>query len=205
MRVLVVGAGGHAKVVIDAIAASGDEIAGLVADPPHAAELLGLAVGDDVSSVPCDSFIVAIGDNAARARTYDRCLEAGLAPATVIHPSAVIAARSTIGPGTVVAAGAIVNIDAVIGANVILNTGCTVDHDCVVGDHALIGPTASLCGGVTVSEGALVGAGANVIPSGAVGAWSVVGAGAAVIEPVEAGTICAGVPARVIGTVEGSR
>ncbi len=202
MRFLVVGAGGHAKVVVDAIQASGHSVTSVVADPPHAPELLGLPVASDIGGVDCDGFIVAIGDNAARARGFARCIEAGYTPAAVVHPAAVVSDRAIVEPGAFLAAGAIVNIDARICEGAIVNTGATVDHDCVVGAHALIGPTASLCGGVTVGEGALVGAGASVIPGIEVGAGAIVGAGAAVVDTIPARTVWAGVPAKQLGVTE---
>jgi sugar O-acyltransferase (sialic acid O-acetyltransferase NeuD family) len=202
VRLLVIGAGGHAKVVIDAARRAGLEIAGVLGNEGDPAELLGLPVTHDAADVHADGFIVAIGDNAARARAFDAHRERGLSPASVVHPSAVIADGASIGEGAFVAAGVIVNVDARIGANSILNTGCTVDHDCVVGDHALIGPTASLCGGVEIGQGVLLGAGSSVTPRARIGAWSVVGAGAAVVSDLPAHSVCVGVPARAVRVVE---
>lgn len=196
MRLLVIGAGGHAKVVIDAALDAGFEIAGVVGEPGGRSEVLGLPVSHSCEGIAADGFIVAIGDNAARSRAFEEHIAAGLTPISVIHPSAVISSRATIGAGTFAAAGAIVNVDAVIGLDAILNTGCTVDHDCVVGDHALIGPTASLCGGCRVGAGTLLGAGASLIPGTSVGDWSVVGAGSAVVTDIADRTVSAGVPAR---------
>jgi len=199
VRLLVIGAGGHAKVVVDAARCAGLTVAGVIGKPDDPATLLGIPVSRDASAVDADGFIVAIGDNAARARTFSAYRERGLEPASVVHPSAVIAGGVTMGSGAFVAAGVVVNVDARIGANAILNTGCTVDHDCVVGDHALIGPSASLCGGVEIGEGVLLGAGASVTPGARIGAWSVVGAGAAVVDHLPADSVCVGVPARPLG------
>lgn len=198
MRLLVIGAGGHAKVVIDAALDAGFEIAGVVGAPGGREQVLGIPVSDSGEGIVADGFIAAIGDNAARARAFAEHIDRGLTPLSVIHPSAVISSRATIGAGTFVAAGAVVNVDARIGRDAILNTGCTVDHDCVVGDHALIGPTASLCGACSVGTGTLVGAGASLIPGASVGDWSVVGAGAAVTADFPDRTVCAGVPARAL-------
>jgi len=198
VRVLVIGAGGHAKVVIDAARRCGYEIAGVVGGAGGATEVLGVPVSQEASGVHADGFIVAIGDNATRAREFERCIAMGMSPISVVHPSAVIAEQVRIGSGTFVAAGVIVNVDARIGENAILNTGCTVDHDCMVGDHALIGPTASLCGGVSVGVGTLVGAGTSLIPRSSVGDWSVVGAGATVVSALPSHSISVGVPAAVV-------
>lgn len=198
MRLLVVGAGGHAKVVLDAALLAGFEIAGVIGQEGGASALLGIPVTHDIDAIAADAFIVAIGDNAARAEEFARLSDLGMTPVSVIHPSAVIAPSATISTGTFVAAGAIVNPEAVIGDNAILNTGCTIDHDCLVGDHALIGPTASLCGAVRIGAGTLVGAGASVVPGATVGEWSVVGAGSAVTGDLPARSVCVGAPAAAI-------
>ncbi len=202
MRLLVVGAGGHAKVVIDTARTAGISIAGVVGTSDDAPEILGVPVSPSADGIECDGFIVAVGNNRMRARLHGEYLERGLAPVSVIHPSAVIAPSVVIGAGTFVAAGVIVNVDARIGADAILNTGCTVDHDCVIGDHALVGPTASLCGESRIGVGVTFGAGASIIPVKRVGDWSTIGAGAAVVENVPSGVVYAGVPARQVGTVE---
>jgi sugar O-acyltransferase (sialic acid O-acetyltransferase NeuD family) len=202
VRLLVVGAGGHAKVVIDTARAAGWDIGGVVGVEGDAPEILGHCVVLTPEDVDADAFIVAIGDNHVRARTYERYLQAGMTPATVVHPSAVIGSGVEIGGGSLVVAGAIVNVDAHIGADAILNTGCMIDHDCVIGDHSLIGPGATLCGGVKIGDGALLGAGVNAIPLARVGEWSQVGAGATVIGAIPSATVAVGVPARPIHGIE---
>lgn len=203
MRLLVMDAGGHAKVVIDAAEAAGHVIAGVVVDKPgDAAELLGHPVTSRAETPAADGFIVAIGDNATRARVFAECIAARLVPATVVHPSVVLGADVEVGRGTFVAAGVVVNTGARIGENTILNTSCSVDHDCVIGAHAHVGPQVALCGGVTVGEGTLLGVGSCASPGTSVGAWTVVGAGAAVINDLPAHGICVGVPARAIHSTE---
>jgi UDP-perosamine 4-acetyltransferase len=202
VRLLVVGAGGHAKVVIDAAEEAGFEIAGVIGTASDAREILGHPVSEGREGIQADAFVVAIGDNALRARYFAEYRDAGLAPASVVHPSAIVGRDVTIGGGTFIAAGAIVNAGACIGDNTILNTGCSVDHDCAIGDHSHIGPQVGLCGGVTLGEGVLFGVGACASPGASVGAWSVVGAGAAVVGTLPADSVCVGVPARVIGSRE---
>jgi sugar O-acyltransferase (sialic acid O-acetyltransferase NeuD family) len=204
VRLLVVGAGGHAKVVIDAAEAAGHAVVGVVGQPGDAPEILGHPVIASAEGLEADGFVVAIGDNATRARYYADYLASGLAPAVVAHPSVVLGSDVELGGGTFVAAGAVINTGARIGADSILNTGCTVDHDCVIGAHSHLGPQVALCGAVTLGEGALMGVGSCASPGASVGAWSVVGAGAAVIGELPDRSVCVGTPARAVRPVEGS-
>jgi sugar O-acyltransferase (sialic acid O-acetyltransferase NeuD family) len=201
VRLLVIGAGGHAKVVVDAAQAAGHGIAGIVGQPTDAPTLLGHRIITNGEAPESDGFIVAIGDNAMRARYFAEYSAQGLVPATVVHPSAILGADVTLGAGTFIAAGVVVNAGTNIGADSILNTGCTVDHDCQIGAHSHIGPQVALCGGVSLGEGALVGVGACASPGVSVGAWGTIGAGAAVVDDLPARSVCVGVPARPIRTV----
>ena len=202
MRLLVIGAGGHAKVVIDTARAAGHTIAGVVGTHDDADTILGIPVSPSADGIVADGFIAAVGNNRIRAELFAEYRDRGLTPVSVIHPSAVIAKSVVIGAGAFVAAGVVANVDARIGENAILNTGCTVDHDCVVGDHALVGPTASLCGDSRIGTGVTFGAGASIIPVKRVGDWTTIGAGAAVVDDVPDHAVYAGVPARHVGIAE---
>lgn len=196
MRLLIIGAGGHAKVVMSAAVEAGWEIAGIVDETGKRTELMALPVVADASGIEADAFVVAIGFNRVRAERFKHYIAEGLMPAAIIHPRATVDPSARIGAGTVIFGGVVVNADARIGENVILNTGCTVDHDCNIGDHAHVGPGANLCGGVIVGEGTLVGVGSCAIPLTRIGAWATVGAGSAVIDPIGDGVVAAGSPAR---------
>lgn len=206
MRVVLIGAGGHAQVVADALLAAhekgADEVPiGYLDDSASLAgsRLLGLPVLGrigDLDRVPHDAVILAIGDNATRSRLYEDLRARRESFAIARHPSAVIAPDVRIGPGTMILAGVVINPGTSIGANVILNTGSTVDHHNRIADHVHVAPGVHLGGEVTIGEGALVGIGATVIPRCTVGAWSIVGAGACVINSVPGGTTVVGVPAR---------
>lgn len=202
MRLLVVGAGGHAKVVIDAAQEAGHDVVAVVGLPSDAAEILGHSIVHSAEGIAADGFVIAIGDNATRARHFAEYAASGLAPAVVVHPSVIVGADVELGGGTFAAAGVIINAGARIGADSILNTGCTVDHDCVIGAHAHIGPQVALCGGVKLGEGVLLGVGACASPRASVGAWSVVGAGAAVVGELPSRSVCVGVPARVARSLD---
>jgi sugar O-acyltransferase (sialic acid O-acetyltransferase NeuD family) len=175
------GASGHAKVVIDIVEREGrHRIVHLVDD--NAAlhgktdAFLAAATGKRAR------VLVSIGDNAVRARIAARLRAAGFELARAVHPGAQVGRGAKIGAGTVVMAGAVVNPDAAIGENVIINSGATVDHDCVIGDGAHIAPGVRLCGGVRVGAGTLVGAGSVAIPGIRIGANVVVRAGSVLTQ-----------------------
>ncbi len=200
MDLIVFGASGHGKVVLDTAFEQGHTVSLVVDDKPACTTLLGVRV---VSSEAAEfrelrafAFVVGIGDNLDRARVFERLLRLGGTPATLIHPRATVSSRATLGAGTVVLAGAVVNAGAAIRENCILNTACSVDHDCVLGPHVHICPGARLAGGVTVAEGTMVGTGAVVIPGRRLGRRCLVGAGAVVIRDVPDETVAMGVPAR---------
>lgn len=202
------GAGGHAKVVIDILrTAASFRIEGLL-DP--SSELWHTSV----SGVPVlgdDSLLEdllrkgvrhaflgvgGVGDNRPRVRLYSLIQDSGLKVVPAIHPSAVISPAAEIGPGPTIAAGAIVNSHAEVGENVLLNTGSIVEHDCLVEDHVHIATGARLSGGVSVGRGAHIGAGATVRERVRIGPGAVVGAGSVVVKDVLAGRVVVGVPAR---------
>jgi len=202
VRLLVVGAGGHARVVVDAARASGMDVVGVVGKAEGRSDLLGAPISESAEGVIADGFIIAVGDNRARAKLFADYIADGLRPVSVVHPSAVVAQGVDIGEGTLVTAGVVVNVGTRVGANAILNTSCTVDHDCVIGDHVHVGPTTGLCGGVQVGSGALIGVGCSITPLRSVGEWSTVGAGAVVVADVPAREMHVGVPARVMKSTE---
>jgi sugar O-acyltransferase (sialic acid O-acetyltransferase NeuD family) len=205
---LIVGTGDHARVVIDLARACGRAPAGCLAPPGDGSVSVGGAVdgvpvigvlGDDDDGVgridPGTNFVVAIGNNERRRTEFARCLQLGMEPAVLVHPSATVLGHARIEPGAQVCAGAVVGIAASVGRNAIINTGATIDHDNVIAEHAMIGPGAHLAGRVTVDEGAWVGIGAVVRQGIQIGSWSLVGAGAVVVRDVAAAAVVAGVPA----------
>jgi UDP-perosamine 4-acetyltransferase len=209
-RIVIVGAGDHARVLADIARSSGVaairfiEPDGRQADRERSAPR---ADGDldhpDGWLGSVDAFAVGLGDNRRRAAAWERCLELGLHPVTLVHPSAVVLGGATIEEGAQVCAAAVIGVDAVVAGNAIINTAASIDHDAHIGSHAQVGPGCHLAGRVTVEEGAFVGTGASVTPGRRIGAWAMVGAGAAVIADVEAGSTVGGVPAHELGQASG--
>lgn len=206
---VVVGAGGHARVVIDALRAAGlaEPIAVVAPDEPPGGMLDGVPWHGDDAVLPTLAAqggvafclgVGATGDNSRRAQLFELAASAGLAPLTVVHPAAHVSGTAQLGAGVFVAAGATVGPAATLGVNVIVNTGAVVDHDCEIGDHVHIATGACLAGGVRVAELAHVGAGSVIREGLSVGGGAVVGAGGAVIRDVAAGTTVVGVPARLL-------
>jgi sugar O-acyltransferase (sialic acid O-acetyltransferase NeuD family) len=194
--VVVIGAGGHAKVLISTLTACGVPVGAVVDDDDTkwGMDAQGTRVGR-IERELGGRGIVGIGDNAQR-REMARTLS--LEWQTVVHPSAYVHPSAKLGRGTVVFAGAVVQPDAVIGDHVIVNTGATVDHDCVVDDYAHLAPGVHLAGSVHVGEGAFLGIGSVVSPGVKIGRWATVGAGAVAIRDVADGVVAVGVPARAL-------
>ena len=206
LPVIVIGGGGHAKVLVSALLLCRRNILGFVDLNPTASPLLGISyLGSDAAVLlhaPGDVRLVngvgSTGSTASRQDIYDRFTHEGYCFASVIHPSAIIAPEVQIEDGVQIMAGAILQPGSCIGSNAIVNTGAIIDHDCLVGAHAHIAPGAVLSGGVHVDSGAHIGTGACILQGVSIGAGSVVGAGAVVIKDVPPGVTTVGVPAKTI-------
>lgn len=198
-RLAVIGAGGHAKVVIDAAEAVGWRVIGVADDRPNHTvfDLPYLGSPGSLRLEPDVSAVIAIGVNTTRQHIAQQ-LEQQLTWATIIHPQAVISARAQLGVGTVVLAGAVIQADTVIGNHVVINTGARIDHDNQIGDYCHIAPGAVLTGTVSLEKGVFVGAGAIMLPGVRAGSWSTLGAGGVARRDLEPHQIYAGVPARII-------
>lgn len=201
---IVFGAGGHAKVVIDNIERQGKyKIINLLDDNSllQGKEVYGYRVIDKISNVEdqsCDRYIVAIGDNKVRQKIRETMKRTafGLAEA-IIHPSVQIARGVLVGNGTVLMAGTVVNSDSVIAENTIINTSATIDHDCSIEEGVHIAPSATLCGGVSVGKYSLIGAGAVIHPGVKIGKNTIVGAGSTVLTDVPDNVTVFGTPAEI--------
>ena len=169
-------------------ATHGSEVAGLPV-------LGGTAWLDDRSDVDA---VVAIGAPAARSAVVAQLDAAGMTLTTVVHPSAVVGPRVTLGAGSIVCPGAMLSCDVVVGRAAIVNYGAMIGHDGVLGDACFVAPGVHLAGSVTVGPRADIGIGACVIQGVRIGADAVVGAGAVVIRDVPDGATVVGVPAKPI-------
>jgi UDP-perosamine 4-acetyltransferase len=202
-RLVLVGAGGHAKVVLEVFRAMADfNVVGFVDPNPPASSLLGLPVlgGDTMLDIlrgqGVEFAFVAVGENRLRQRLGAHLRAIGFALPRAIHPSALISPSARIGAGAVVMARAIVGTESIIEDLAILNTGAIIDHDNRLCAGAHVAPGCALAGNVTVGERALVGVGSAIRPGITIGADAVVGAGSAVVADVPAAARVAGVPAR---------
>jgi sugar O-acyltransferase (sialic acid O-acetyltransferase NeuD family) len=204
-RLLIVGAGGHGRVVADAAEATGEwsDIA-FVDDKYPAVETSGVwPVIGVLSDLPdlqeyWGSVVIAIGVNKQRLNLQIMAAEMGYSVATIIHPAAEVSGHAEIGDGSVVFANAVVNIGSRVGTSVIVNTAATIDHDVVIGNGVHISPGAHLAGDVVVGDCAWIGIGASVINRLEIGRDAIIGGGASVVDNVEAGLTVVGVPARPI-------
>lgn len=200
--VLVLGAGGHGKVVADILRCRGTPVIAFLDDDPATwgGTQLGLPVLGGIATyrehLPC-GLALGIGDITARRAIVERLG----APARnlwcgAIHPRATVAESVRLGRGVTVVAGAVINPDVILGDYSIVNTGATVDHDCDIGAYAHVGPGVHLAGGVRIGQGALIGIGACITPYLTVGEGAVVGAGSVVVGDVPSAVTVKGVPAR---------
>jgi sugar O-acyltransferase (sialic acid O-acetyltransferase NeuD family) len=200
---LVLGGGGHGRVVADAVLDSGawQRVAFLDDFVPKGTDLLGLPVVGSFRELEAHvrefaAAIVAIGEARRRLDLIAACLRVGFKLATVVHPAAHVSRFATLGPGTVVLAQAAINAGATLGVGCIVNTGSTIDHDCKLGQAVHVCPGAHLAGSVHVGDAAWIGVGSSVRDGIAIGARVMVGAGAVVVDDVPDGVTVVGVPAR---------
>lgn len=199
----IAGAGGHSKVVVDALVNMDPHRLFVVSDDRAAGgsmTLLGIPVVAPLLHkrvVAGRPMHVALGGNRLRQKISFEAERLGFILESIMHPAACIASTASLGAGTLVAARAVIVPDAMVGRGCIVNHGAIVDHDCNIGDWAHIAPGVVLGGEVVVEEGAMVGAGAIVLPGCRIGAWAVVGAGAVVTRDVSANQCVVGVPAKV--------
>lgn len=206
-RVILIGGGGHCKVVVDAIIAAGVFEPVAILDARHVGEsILGVPISHSDQDVQhwrdlgvrlAVVTVGSVGDPSSRIMLARRALDAGFELATVVHPSAVVSPSAEIGAGTYVGPGAVINAEARVGKCCIINTGALVDHDCLLGDFVHLAPGVALSGAVSIGDRSHVGTGSALIQQVKVGADTVVGAGSTVVRDVPAGVVAFGSPCAV--------
>ena len=202
-KVLLVGAGGHARVLLDVLLADDREVVGAAArgtTGPLADGVPMLGSDEEAPGIAreqgVDQICVAIGDNAVRRRISQSLEAAGLQLVSTIHPSAVVAGSVHLAGGVQILPAVVVNARARLGKGTIVNSGAVIEHDARIGEYCHIAPGAVLGGDVVVGDGTLLGIGSRVVPGVTIGREAVVGAGATVIRDVPDGHRVAGVPAQ---------
>lgn len=208
---MVVGAGGHAKVVLDTLLLRRDEfeVACLTDSNPHlhGKKLFDIPIrGDEDCWLETlrdgiDSAIVAVGENRVRGQISHRLKEVGFQLVNAIHPYAYVSPHAELEQGIAVMAGAIIQPGAQIHESAIINTGASIDHDCIIERNVHIAPGTHLGGNVHISEGTLVGIGTSIIPGITIGKWSVIGSGSVVKDDLCSFQLAVGVPARIVKQV----
>jgi len=203
-KLIIIGTGGHAKVVIDIFRRLPKfEIVGLIEREPFLKKFFDLPViGSDrdlekIHKNGINNIFIAVGDNKKRSELASNVQEIGYSLVNAISPFTQISETVEIGRGIAIMPGAIINPDSSIGDNVIINTGSTIDHDCLISKDAHIAPGCNLAGNVKIGQGVFLGIGCKVIPEISIGAWSNIGAGSVVVKNIPDHCLAFGVPATV--------
>ncbi|MDF0727767.1 acetyltransferase [Cytobacillus sp. S13-E01] len=204
MKVVLIGNGGHSKVIQDIIRSINElELLAILDDKYDGEMIINGKVYAPISFLERllekgTKVVVAIGSNVIRQSIVQKMnlnMESYL---TLIHPSAVISTSAVIGYGTVIMPNAVINSDTTIGDQCIINTGAIIEHDNAIGDYSHVSPNATLTGNVRILEGVHIGASATIIPGIEIGEWSVIGAGSTVIKNIPPSTKAVGSPTRFI-------
>lgn len=206
MRVIIIGAGGHGKVIFDVLSKTEQKVTAFLDDDKekYNTAIHGVQVQGVIADIPkfAEQFplgaFAAIGNNFIRKKIYLKLKELGFAMIKAISPESYTFDKNNIGAGTLVMPKAVVNIDAVIGENCIINTGAVIEHGCKISDHSHVASLACLAGEVEVGEEVLIGAGAVILQQIKIGRGAVVGAGAVVLNDVQEYAVVVGNPARKI-------
>ena len=200
-KLLILGAGGHGKVVseIAQLMKQWEEIA-FLDDREDISEVLGISIAGKLADLPAlrseyEYAFVAIGSNTARLKWIKKLSQHGFKIPILIHPSSIVSAKSSIEEGTVIMAGAVINPDTRIGRSCIINTASTIDHDCILQDGVHTSPGVHLGGTIKIGERTWICIGATIINNINIGCDSVIAAGAVVTKDVLSNVLVAGVPA----------
>jgi len=208
-KIIFLGGGGHAKVLIELINNSGKlEIIGVLdSEKKKGTKVLNVYIlGTDnllgeLYSKGIRNVCIAVGsikENDKRKMLYDKVKQMGFLIPSLIHPRAFVSDFLNISEGVQIMAGAIVQTGAVIGENTIVNTGAVIEHDCIIGKNVHICPGSVICGGTVIGDNSFIGAGTTVIQGIKIDKNVIIGAGSVVIKDVPAGVIVTGVPVKIV-------
>jgi acetyltransferase EpsM len=206
MKVVIIGHGGHSKVVTDIIrATNGLHIIGYLDNKYERIQVknnlifgpisVAMQLKEEYKNV---RFVMAIGDNRARKLVVEKLGISTKNFITIVHPSASISPSAKIGYGTVVMPQAVINADVMIGNHCIINSGSVVEHDSLLNDYVHLCPNSTIAGTVEMQEGSCLGSAATIIPNRKIGEWTMIGAGATVIDHLPANCLAVGTPSKVI-------
>jgi UDP-perosamine 4-acetyltransferase len=204
LGIVVVGAGGHAKVCIELLRAMGEDVVFCIGGEDAVGDCLGVPIlaGDDhiaeLRTRGFDRAFIAVGNNRVRRKLGAEVVAAGYRLVNAVSPTAVVSPSARLGAGIAIMAGVVINAESTIGDLAIINTGATVDHDCSIGEAAHVAPQSALAGNVTVGACSFLGIGTIVVPGCDIGDEVMIGAGGVVIADVPAGVTAVGVPVRVL-------
>jgi len=202
---LIIGPGGHSRVVIDAALSTGHNLIGII-DPEYSGKdetilgvpvLGGVGILDEMDPEHVSVF-VAIGSNSKREKWIHKVKEKGFSTPTIQHPSAIISPHAEIGEAVFINAGALINAGARIGSGAIINTGVIIDHETSVGQCVHVAPGCKISGRVTIGNGTFIGIGVTVIDYINIGEKAMIGAGSVIIKDIASGTTVVGTPGKVI-------
>ncbi len=201
--IVIFGAGGHGKVVLDILLESKRKVVGFIDDnKAKKGKIINgysiLGGWDCLKGNKNIEIALGIGDNKVREELFNRAKKEGFPVTRAIHPRAIVSKTAKIGQGVVIMAGAVINPSVIIEDGVVINTGATVDHDCYLKKFCHIWPGANLAGTVIVGKYSYVGTGAAVIQNITIGDNTIIGAGAVVISDVSSGVTAVGVPSKTI-------
>jgi sugar O-acyltransferase (sialic acid O-acetyltransferase NeuD family) len=198
-----IGAGGHASVILDALEGVDLRVSGVITNDAKESFQNIPILGNDEFALSLDpkkvEFVLGVGtinNSGLRSKIYTRYKELGFSFVSVKHNSAVISSNANLAEGCQVLAGAIVGPGANIGANTIINNRALIEHHCEIGAHCHVGPGAVVCGGVRLGEGSFIGAGSTTIQGVEIGAEVLVAAGATVVCNILNGARVKGTPAK---------
>jgi sugar O-acyltransferase (sialic acid O-acetyltransferase NeuD family) len=202
---IIIGSGGHARVVIDTAEQSGFNILGIIDInyKNNDEKIIGYNIIGNFTALSKflpnkTSIIIALGDSKLRSKFFYNCLEQGYNLPSIIHPTSIISKHVKIGKSVFINAGVIINSEVDIGDNSIINTGAIIDHECNIGKHCHIGPGVKVAGRVRIGEHTFVGIGSTIIDKITIGNNVMIGAGSVIIRDIESDSTVVGIPGKRI-------